>query len=242
MLRKDLSDEIITSRINNFLREHPNSYDNDTVEWIQRNCLWGRRTSSTVSELDQLYNYLNLDQEDNNIYQAFVDYVTSNFDIDRPIYEIGGGKLPTVGKILALKQKQGTVTIYDPQLIMTKSDIPNLKLVRKDFTGDEIVESNALMVGYKPCDATLPMMNHIARNDLDFMVALCDCAHGFPDIFDEDDLNLWYQACEWPVYSKYAEEERTKEPGDKIKKVKTLSLEKYGNYCPVIYNSTEIKR
>ena len=58
---------------------------------------------------------------------------------------------------------------------------------------------------------------------------------------DEDDINLWYQSCEWPVYSKYAEEERYKKSGQEIRRVKRLSMEKYGNYCPVIYNSTETK-
>ena len=241
MLRTDLSDEVITSRIIEFIEQHPEGYDEDTKEALQRSVLWGRRTSSTVSELDEIYNYLNLDQKDNNIYQAFADMVTANFDIDRPIYEIGGGQLPTVGKILALKQKQGTVTIYDPKLLFTKTDIPNLKLVKKEFTGEEIVESNALMIGYKPCDAIIPMMKYIAKNDLDFMIALCDCAHGFPEIMDYDDLNLWYQSCEWPVYSKYSEEERHKKLGQVIRRVKRLSMKKYGNYCPVIYNSTETK-
>ena len=241
MLRTDLSDELITSRIKEFLEQHPEGYDEDTKEALQRSALWGRRTSSTVSELDEIYNYLNLDQKDNNIYQAFADMVTSKFDIDRPIYEIGGGQLPTVGKILALKQNQGRVTIYDPKLLFTKIDIPNLKLVKKEFTGKEIVESNALMIGYKPCDATIPMMKYIAENDLDFMIALCDCAHGFPEIMDYDDLNLWYQSCEWPVYSKYSEEERHKKPGQEIRRVKRLSMEEYGNYCPIIYNSTETK-
>ena len=241
MLRTDLSDEVITSRIKEFLEQHPEGYDKDTKEALIKSALWGRRTSSTVSELDEIYNYLHLDQKDNNIYQAFADMITSRFDINRPIYEIGGGHLPTVGKILSLKQKQGTVTIYDPKLLITKTDIPNLKLVRKEFTGNEIVESNALMIGYKPCDATMPMMKYIAKNDLDFMIALCDCAHGFPEIMDEDDINLWYQSCEWPVYSKYAEEERHKKSGQEIRRIKRLSMKKYGNYCPVIYNSTETK-
>ena len=241
MLRTDLSDEVITSRIRDFLEKHPEGYDKDTIVALQKSALWGRRTSSTVSELDEIYNYLQLDQEDNNIYQAFADMITSKFDIDRPIYEIGGGHLPTVGKILSLKQKQGTVTIYDPKLLSTSTDIPNLRLVRKEFTGEEIVESNALMIGYKPCDAIIPMMKYIAKNDLDFMIALCDCAHGFPEIKDEDDINLWYQSCEWPVYSKYAEEERHKKSGQEIRRVRRLSMEKYGNYCPVIYNSTETK-
>ena len=219
MLRIDLSDEVVTSRIKDFLEKHPEGYDKDTIVALQKSALWGRRTSSTVSELDEIYNYLQLDQKDNNIYQAFADMITSKFDIDRPIYEIGGGHLPTVGKILSLKQKQGTVTIYDPKLLFT----------------------NALMIGYKPCDAIIPMMKYIAKNDLDFMIALCDCAHGFPEIMDEDDINLWYQSCEWPVYSKYAEEERYKKSGQEIRRVKRLSMEKYGNYCPVIYNSTETK-
>ena len=241
MLRTDLSDEVITSRIKEFLEQHPEGYDKDTKKALIKSALWGRRTSSTVSELDEIYNYLQLDQKDNNIYQAFSDMIISRFDINRPIYEIGGGHLPIVGKILSLKQNQGTVTIYDPKLLITKTDIPNLKLVRKEFTGNEIVESNALMIGYKPCDATMPMMKYIAKNDLDFMIALCDCAHGFPEIMDEDDINLWYQSCEWPVYSKYAEEERVKESGQEIRRIKRLSMEKYGNYCPVIYNSTETK-
>lgn len=242
MLKEELSDKIIKSKIKEFFREYPHSFDESTKDYIERNALWGRRTSTTVSELDQVYNYLGLDQEDNNIYNAFADLVMSKFNIERPIYEIGGGNLPTVGKILALKQKEGTVTIYDPRLAFTKTDIPNLKLIKKDFTGSEIVESNALMIAYKPCDATIPMMNYVAKNDLDFMVALCDCAHGFPEIMDEDDLTLWYQACEWPVYKKYyMEDEKTKQPGERVRNVKRLSMEKYNNPCPVIYNTIGIK-
>ena len=241
MLRTDLSDEVITSRIKEFLEQHPEGYDEDTKEFIERCALWGRNTSTTVSELDQIYNYLELDQEDNNIYRVFADLVESKFDINRPIYEIGGGNIPTVGKILALRQQKGTVTIYDPRLIFTKTDIPNLRLVKKPFTGEEIVESNALMIGYKPCDAIIPMMKYIAKNDLDFMIALCDCAHGFPEIKDEDDINLWYQSCEWPVYIKYAEEERVKKSGQEIRRVKRLSMEKYDNPSPIIYNILDVK-
>lgn len=242
MLRTDLKDEIIISKIEEFLKEHSDEYDEYTRNALLGSALWGRKTSSTVSELDQIYNYLQLDQKDNNIYQAFVDMITSKFDIDRPIYEIGGGKIPTVGKMLALKQKQGTVTILDPQLIFTKSETPNLKLVRKSFTGQEIVESNALMIGYKPCDATIPMMEFIAKNDLDFMVALCECAHGFPEIEDDDCLSLWYNACEWPVYHKYMQEELNAKPGETYRRTKRLSLKEYGNPNPVIYNTTEIKK
>ena len=32
-----------------------------------------------------------------------------------------------------------------------------------------------------------------------------------------------------------------KKSGQEIRRVKRLSMEKYGNYCPVIYNSTETK-
>ena len=242
MLKKELSDLEIVTKIREFLKEYPDGYDEYAKEFIERCALWGRDTSTTVSELDQIYNYLGLDQEDNNIYRAFADLVESKFDINRPIYEIGGGNLPTVGKILALRQQKGTVTIYDPRLIFTKTDIPNLNLVKKPFTGEEIVESDALMIGYKPCEATIPMMNYVADNNLDFMVALCDCAHDFPEILDEDGLNLWYQACEWPVYRKfYKEDERTKKPGEKVRRVKRLSMEEYGNPSPIIYNTIEVK-
>lgn len=242
MLRTDLSDEVIISRIKEFLEQHPEGYDEDTKEFIERCALWGRNTSTTVSELDQIYNYLELDQEDNNIYRVFADLVESKFDINRPIYEIGGGNIPTVGKILALRQQKGTVTIYDPRLIFTKTDIPNLRLVKKPFTGEEIVESNALMIRYKPCDVTIPLMNYVADNNLDFMVALCDCAHNFPEILDNDGLNLWYQACEWPIYRKfYTEDGRTKKKRERVRRVKRLSMEEYDNPSPIIYNILDVK-
>jgi hypothetical protein len=98
------------------------------------------------------------------------------------------------------------------------------------------------MIGYKPCDVTIPLMNYVADNNLDFMVALCDCAHNFPEILDNDGLNLWYQACEWPIYRKfYTEDGRTKKKRERVRRVKRLSMEEYDNPSPIIYNILDVK-
>ena len=56
-----------------------------------------------------------------------------DFDINTDIIEVGGGILPSLAKKIALRQKSGTVTVYDPRLI-TNIDKPDNLILKKEIT------------------------------------------------------------------------------------------------------------
>ena len=96
MIREDITGIRIFYQIDKFLREHTDDYSLAEKKLILDNRTWGKTSALVVDILRQVYDELDMLDPDKNIYEGFANLLEENFDINRNIVEIGGGKIPSL--------------------------------------------------------------------------------------------------------------------------------------------------
>lgn len=230
MIKKEISHLGLHYQIVKFLMKHENDYTKKEKEFILKNYTWGKKDSLVTDILRQIYEELDLLEENQNIYQGFIDLVEENFGINQNIIEVGGGKIPVLAKRLAKQQKKGTVTVYDDQLITKASPIPNLTLIKKRVTSSQQLPNKDLIIGFMPCEGTETTIKLAKENKLDFMIALCDGTSHNIDFMAEDDweLRMLYEARKAVEQASLGTLEKT-------------YMKNYHNPYPVIFNKRKSK-
>lgn len=225
-----ISEEECTRRIAEFLEKHKEAYTDTERVYIQRSAFWALNSKdgfNISNELRQILAELNLLEDKKNIYQGFAKIVTEKFDINRDIVEIAGGIIPSLAKIIALKQKQGTITVYDSRVIKTDSCPDNLIVKRQSFTTKTPLPGAEMLIGFMPCDATMDIITSACEKNIDFIIGLCEGGtrqgYGYLEYDDE-----------WISMAKYIAELGME--GTDLGSLEVASLEEYGSPYPVIYN------
>lgn len=210
-----------------FVEAHKDSYTPRERDYIAKNFLWSLDKPYSSDVLRQLYDELGAKDPKANMYEGFLRIMEENFDINTDIIEVGGGILPSLAKKIALRQKSGTVTVYDPRLITNIDKPDNLILKKEKFGKDTPIGSAKLIIGFMPCEAAPLLVNSACDNQTDFMVALCEggMREGYGWL-EEDD--------EWIGFIKYCAERGIEDNG--LGTLGEHSLEEYNNPYPVIYN------
>ena len=227
MIKKEISPQELFVRINEFLKEYHNKYSAEEKEFILENYSLGRKHQITYAILQQIYDQLDLLEETDNIYTGFIDLVKDNFNIDQNIIEVGGGRLPRIGTKIAMQQKNGTITVYDPRLLDIDSPLDNLKLKKEMFTETTNLKNQHLMIGFMPCEASEIMIKRACENQMDFVVALCNCG-------SSNDYSWYESTLDWYQYMLETTQHYLKKENNGILGI--ASLAKYGDPYPVIYN------
>ena len=211
-----------------FLRKYGEGYSKREIDYIRKYWQDGLKNKFPIDILRQIYTELGFFKEDENIYLGFIDILENNFDIDRDIIEVGGGRFPALAKIIALKQHHGTITVYDPRLAITKSPIPNMKLKKENFTKSTPVRSDQLVIGFMPCEATEQTIVTAGKNKADFLIALCEGGpHG-------DEFDYFESEDEWITSMIYTA--RLMATKNDLGTIEITGLKQYGDPYPVIYN------
>lgn len=174
MIKEEITTVQLFYLISRFLKEHTKNYSEKEKEFILKNCAWGRKKGLVPDILRQIYDELGIVEESKNVYNGFIDLLVENFDINRNIVEIGGGKIPSLAKKLALRQKSGTITVYDDKLITSKTVIPNLILKKERIKKDQILKNTDMLIAFMPCDGTETAIHLAKENNMDFMIAFCE--------------------------------------------------------------------
>ena len=229
MIREDITTVRLFYLIDKFLREHEKDYSKEEKEFIRKNFTWGCKRNVLVPDiLRQIYDELDLLEPSTNIYQGFAKLIEDHFDINRNIVELGGGKLPSpLAKYLAVHQKRGTITVYDDRLITTKTEIPNLILIKEPLKKGQILKNIDMLVSFMPCDGTEVAIDLSKVNNLDFMIGLCEgvCHNELPSFIEND----WEQEM---IY-----EARKAVRDGHLGELKKIKMQKkYQNPYPIIYN------
>lgn len=222
-----ITEEEYMRRALKFIGAHKDSYTTRERDYITSNFHWGMKKPFTTDLLRQIYDEVGITDERVNMYEGFFKILEENFDINTDIIEIGGGIVPSLAKKIALRQKTGTVTVYDPRL-MTSIDKPdNLILKREKFDKNTSIGDAKLIIGFMPCDATTLLIETACKNKTDFMVALCEggMREGYGWL-EEDD--------EWIGFVKYCAARGIEANG--LGTLEEKSLEQYKNPYPIIYN------
>lgn len=214
----------VRQKIINFLMEHQNDYTKEEKDFIIKNYSWGFTSFLVPDILRQIYDELDILPTDKNIYMTFLKLLKEKFDINRDIVELGGGKIPCLGKKIALAQKKGTITVYDDKLISLTSPYPNLTL-KNEMLKENTNLKQDMLVAFMPCEGTETAIHLAGKNNLDFMIALCEgpchTELEWEYIFDNWEQNIFYEA-----------KKTTSE--NKLGQLEIIYMKK--NPYPIIYN------
>lgn len=227
MLKENLTPTIIKEKVSQFLEENATSYTETEKKTILNNCLMGLYTDFPDTFLRQIYAELDLMDPSHNIYLGFIKLLEKYHNLDQNIIEVGGGRLPILAKYISLRQKTGSITVYDPTLIIPSNVPSNMVLKRQRFTNNLPLQSN-LIIGFMPEESTEEMLAYAYRTKSNFMIALSD-------IMDEIDM---YQQDEiWTNWQQGIICDATREvEKNGLGKLCVTTLEQYDNPYPIIYN------
>lgn len=214
-------------KVNRFLEENKHGYNDRELEFIRSNWVHFLDKKFQVDILRQMYSELGFMDDKEDIYHAFIKILEENFDIDTDIIEVGGGRIPSLAKRIALKQKKGTITVYDPNLISTDSPYPNMVLRQQPFTLQTPVKEDQLIIGFMPCEATEKIIYNAKKNNAHFLIALCEGGpHG-------DEFDYFESEDEWLYSMLYS----ARDTADKTEHgpLQITDLKEYDDPYPVIY-------
>ena len=176
----------------------------------------------------EILDYYQMIPDQENIYQAFLEEIKNAHGIEeKNIVEIGGGPFVNLSKRMVLQQQKGTVTVYDPRILKSKRE-GRLVLKKETFTPKTNVKKVDLIVGLMPCKGAEPLVSSAIKNEIDFMVWLCEGGpHG--DYFD-----YFEDALEWRDSMKIVAERGVEEK--KMGKLRVKYLPHFSKEYPILYN------
>lgn len=175
MLKQELSNYEIIEKIDNLFSLYPNTYSREEMIHIYGGFRLGRVHNYVDDILQEVFDELELLEEENNIYNFFIDLLEKNYDINQHIVEVGGGRFSCLAKRIAKRQNSGTVTVYDPKLIYRETSQKNLLTLKKSFDHNTDVTGVGIITGLFPCTATNTIIDVACANGIDFQIALCSC-------------------------------------------------------------------
>ena len=155
-------------------------YTNEQLEYIKEHFFEFLSDFDAPDLIMQIYSELEIVDKKHNRYNEYLNMIHKNFNINCNILEVGGGFIPAFANLVApkqLKSGNGTITVYDPELITTESKHKNLTLVREKLGANTDIRKYDLIVGIMPCEATELILEKACENNKDFFIALCGCVH-----------------------------------------------------------------
>lgn len=129
--------------------------------------------------VSQIYDYLDLLKEENNIYKLFANFYFEYFDdsYNKNIIDIASGRIPSsalrLQEGISLNGGQGKVTAYDPWMLHL--NFPGLKAKRKEFTEKTGIKKADVLTATMPCDATELIIKRAIQSEKEFLIQLCPC-------------------------------------------------------------------
>lgn len=166
--------------------------------------------------------------KEHNIYERFSNVIDDVHGIDnKNIVEIGGGRFPRLAKRLKLKQKNGSITVYDPNL-HTECDTERFKLKKKRANAYTDVNDCNLIIGLMPCKGAETLLDLALSNKKNFVLWLCEGGpHGDEfDFFEDED--------EWRNYM--IDRARSGVESNGMGKLKVKMIDEFSDKYPIIYN------
>ena len=229
MLSASDRDKTIYYKVLHFLESHRDEYSPFEFQGILNYSM--RPNIKTIAKTDlirEIYDKLGLIPDDLNIYVAFMKLIEEKFGIDgRNIFEVGGGVFPMLGERIHLKQKTGSITVFDPRLSSTVHGSERFILKKELFGVDTPVDDTDLLIGLMPCKGAEPLLESAVQHRKDFMLWFCEGGpHGdYFDYYESDDE--WF-SCHFNHAVSGVEK-------NGMGKIKVIELPEFSPY-PIIYN------
>lgn len=125
-----------------------------------------------------------------NLYQSFLEYMQTYYDIDRNLLDVGCGFFPSFSKKVASSQKSGSVKAIDYDVITT--DIPGITVEKVRFDTKYDISNIDMIYGLEPCEATTDMIKVANAKDIDLCICMCGCTHIKTDMgYEMNPYRIW---------------------------------------------------
>ena len=222
-------------QIEKFLDDYPgmfNEYEEATIRYYAGRVLTDEMLANDL--MREVYDELGMIPKDRNLYIDFIRFIQEIYPIkDMNIVEVGGGILPKLGERISKMIGNGHITVYDPLITKYKKSTNRLTIKREYLTEKTPIGKTDLIVGLKPCKGAEAIIKAATKNDIDFIIGLCEGGlHGDEyDYFESDD--------EWLSSTISFAERRVTDMG-MGQLIKRRINKPYYQY-PIIYNRREIK-
>jgi len=140
----------------------------------------------------QIFSAINAYDWEINPYYQMMCQIEKGYGLNREIIDVGCGVYPALSLEIAKKQAgliNGRITAIDPRVI--NENFINIKLSKRSFTRETMIEEGSLLVGRMPCEATLAMVEVAARTNSELYIQLCSCSHIPCD--EVNTYSSWYE-------------------------------------------------
>lgn len=177
---------IIRAKFKEFLNQYAKCYSEDIVSIIQENFWRYQNELTTFDVLMQIYQELGIYEGRASYYNYHLDKIGHLFNINSNIADIGAGCFPSFSNMIAhsqLKLGQGTVSVFDPNLVTISPKYKNMRLYKKEFNFQMNVSNYDLLIGLLPCNATEEIIKSAIMNDKDFYISMCGCNHSVEQFY-----------------------------------------------------------
>lgn len=187
-------EEEIIKRFNLFLDKYEKKYNTYMMEYIKKNILLECLEPTTADVLMQVYDEIDLNeilQEavkngeldksfKNSFYLEHLKKLQENFNINCNVLDVASGVIPAFANNIAKAQLNmgiGTVSVYDPRLVVIDAKHSNMKLYPLKFSNKTDIRKYDLLTGIFPCEATKIIIEKACQEKKNFYVAMCGCTH-----------------------------------------------------------------
>ncbi|MBQ2640147.1 MAG: hypothetical protein IJF92_05270 [Bacilli bacterium] len=220
-----ITDEVV-SKVINIFDKYPDAYSDEEKDRILKDIGWIDNNNFYGYMLREIYDELGIIKKQNNLYLGFIKLLKKEFGLNKDILEIGGGILPRLSSRISLKQKNGSITVYDPRLAYTETNNNKFILVKEKFTMDKLPNECDLIIGVQPYGGTETIIETACRNNIDFMIALGDLeGNEFANEYEFGSLQNELISNTKKLVKKY-----------NLGELKEAEVEQYGSLYPIIYN------
>ncbi len=184
--------------LKDYIQQYQKQYDEEELEYLKKYFLSDCQEANS-DILMQIYAKFEMLEQSENYYLGFAKMIGKKYGWDSHILEIGGGYYPIFSKYVDDFQRKnhacGTITTYDPSLVVSK--LGNVRLHKKRFTSDLDVDAYDLLVGIMPCEASTLIVNKAIQAKKEFVVGMCGCTHS--------DFYLYQRCGSWLTFDQWVE-------------------------------------
>ena len=163
-----------------FLENYGHLYSPDELEYIDGRFLGNFfEKGINIDIMNEIYQEIGVyDIVTDNINTKFYNKLSSEYDINQRLLEVGCGLIPSFAKMLKSKQSSGSITVIDPRVRLASVD--DITIIRTYFDFDFDLTDFDLVYGIEPCDATPKVIEYANKADKDLCVLMCKCVHYIP--------------------------------------------------------------
>lgn len=178
MLAVEENEKKIETRFNRFLKlfeDYENTPFYQSIIWG----FWDHVYSDRNGDIfNQVNSFLDIEHPKGDFYQQNLEIIKKRFDLNCNVLEVGGGYLPSFAEKVAkeqLRRKKGTITVYDPKLLMKVPRFPNMKLVKRNFTEKTGIKKYDLLLGILACEGAEVLVEKACEENKNFYISICNC-------------------------------------------------------------------